>query len=832
VVQSVNTSIRITGREGSELVPPTQISDFDLFGEFVDDDCEADPDSSDCYPHFNADPRFIFDSLHGRWLGTQVSWICDWDGDNVTDDPAGFLDFIVSDTADPTGSWTLWSYESLTDGDGLGLLPDYPAPGTSTDKIAFTTNFFRLEPRADCASEISFVATGAAVIDWPDLLADGGSNFEIDTAWFYWFDGDPSEESSFLPYFTSRAAVQVPATSASLYFVASRFDGTDLTAHYATVTGSAVAGTADFQAYVDLNAADIVGPYADPPAPIQAGGSTVTTAIDSRPTDAIWQNGKLTFVSTNGCIPTDDSAPRACVRVTQLNTAAAAASPPTAAQDFLIAEEGAHHFFGGIGMAGNGTLHVVWTRSANSGGVGGGLPSSLTGYQLPGDAANSISPAELLQAGTGAAFTGGRWGDYVGVAQDPQVPNAVWQANQHSAGGANWATYVSRLQTGGSTYVPIPPVRVLDSRGNIGVSGIFTASVAKTFDVAGFGGGVIPDDAVAVTGNVTVTNQTAAGYVSITTTATNTPRSSTINFPVGDIRANNVTAPLSSSGALSTVYKAGSGKRAHIIFDVTGYFLEGTSDAVYNTLAEPLRVLDSRGGTGLSGTFDQGEPRELVVAKGSNGIPIDAVAVTANLTVVGQSKAGYVSVTPDEDATPPSSSLNFPTGDVRANGLTAMLDGGSLWMVYKAGAGATTHLVLDVTGYYRDSGAGLAFFPLNPGRIMDSRTSYLSGVTGKFTHNAPKTLPTVGHWGVPAAAAAVTGNLTVVGQNAAGYVSVTPDFPSVIPVPTSTLNFPNGDVRANGVTVGLSSGGEMSFTYRARSGKSTHVILDVTGYFE
>ena len=89
---------------------------------------------------------------------------------------------------------------------------------------------------------------------------------------------------------------------------------------------------------------------------------------------------------------------------------------------------------GGIGMAGNGTLHVVWTRSSY-----GDYPSSYAGYQLPSDALNSVSsvashPGELLKAGTDQ-YTGERWGDYVGVAQDPIVPSAVWQANEYSGTG-------------------------------------------------------------------------------------------------------------------------------------------------------------------------------------------------------------------------------------------------------------------------------------------------------------------------------------------------------------------------------------------------------------
>ena len=53
-----------------------------------------------------------------------------------------------------------------------------------------------------------------------------------------------------------------------------------------------------------------------------------------------------------------------------------------------------------------------------------------------------------------------------------------------------WATFISQLKTGaGSTYVPISPSRVLDTRINLGLPGKFTSGAARTFAVAGHGGG-------------------------------------------------------------------------------------------------------------------------------------------------------------------------------------------------------------------------------------------------------------------------------------------------------------------------------------------------------
>ena len=269
------------------------------------------------------------------------------------------------------------------------------------------------------------------------------------------------------------------------------------------------------------------------------------------------------------------------------------------------------------------------------------------------------------------------------------------------------------------------------ARRAIGLSGKFTAKVARTWQVTGVGG--IPAGAVAVTGNVTVTQQEAVGFVAVTPTATNSPPSSTINIPLDDNRANNLTVPLSSTGTLSATYGAATGKKTHLIFDVTGYFLADDTGATFSPLA-PVRVLDTRAGpgqVGLAGTFANSVPRTLQIA-GTNGVPADATAITGNLTVTQQSAGGFLAITKDPTADPATSTLNFPVSDNRANGVFAPLDGsGALSIVYKATAGAHTHVILDVTGYFVPGTAGLRFVPLNPGRIMDTRPgAVLSRKTG------------------------------------------------------------------------------------------------------
>ncbi|MDQ2965391.1 MAG: hypothetical protein M3R57_06050, partial [Chloroflexota bacterium] len=205
--------------------------------------------------------------------------------------------------------------------------------------------------------------------------------------------------------------------------------------------------------------------------------------------------------------------------------------------------------------------------------------------------------------------------------------------------------------------------------------------------------------------------------------------------------------------------------------------------------------------------------------------------VTGNVTVTQQTASGVVSLTPTPDANPATSTLNFPLRDNRANGVTVPLSlAGKMSAVYKStAAGARTHLIFDVTGYYSSGLGGLHYFPLNPGRRMDTRETVLTGLSGQFHGNTSRTLETAAHLGIPPDAAAVTGNLTVTKSTRAGYLALTPD--ATIDPPTSTLNFPLGDTRANGITQRLNSSGDMSIWFDTAAGGNVHAILDVTGYF-
>jgi hypothetical protein len=129
--------------------------------------------------------------------------------------------------------------------------------------------------------------------------------------------------------------------------------------------------------------------------------------------------------------------------------------------------------------------------------------------------------------------------------------------------------------------------------------------------------------------------------------------------------------------------------------------------------------------------------------------------------------------------------------------------------------------------------SGATYHTVSPARVLDSRPGiHHIGATQFHSKTKQTVLIANGSSGVPTDAVAVTGNVTVTGQKAAGFVTVAPSLTSGVIPGTSTINFPTGDNRANGVTVPLASGGNLDFMYWTGSTSDTiDIIFDVTGYF-
>lgn len=117
----------------------------------------------------------------------------------------------------------------------------------------------------------------------------------------------------------------------------------------------------------------------------------------------------------------------------------------------------------------------------------------------------------------------------------------------------------------------------------------------------------------------------------------------------------------------------------------------------------PCRVVDTRnprggrGGPALAATSS----RRFGVA-GLCGVPADARAVSANVTVTGNGASGQLVLHPGDGAEPVASTLAFTAGKTRANNALLFLSADGFGAVSVANrSGAETHFILDVNGYFR-----------------------------------------------------------------------------------------------------------------------------------
>ncbi|MGH2628036.1 MAG: RHS repeat-associated core domain-containing protein, partial [Anaerolineales bacterium] len=137
------------------------------------------------------------------------------------------------------------------------------------------------------------------------------------------------------------------------------------------------------------------------------------------------------------------------------------------------------------------------------------------------------------------------------------------------------------------------------------------------------------------------------------------------------------------------------------------------------------------------------------------------------------------------------------------------------------------HLHLDHLGTPRavsgSASAADGFYTLTPCRVVDTRNQAAPVAAGET-----RIVQVAGVCGVPAAAAAVSLNMTVVDATERGEMTAMPA--TVVSVPSSTvISYPASLARANNAVLKLGNGA-LGFYSRQPAG-SAHLVVDVNGYF-
>lgn len=234
-------------------------------------------------------------------------------------------------------------------------------------------------------------------------------------------------------------------------------------------------------------------------------------------------------------------------------------------------------------------------------------------------------------------------------------------------------------------FVPLEPARALDTRTGARPAPGTTVRVTTA----------VPDDALAVTVNITTADSSAPGYFTAYATGAVRPTASVLNTDATR-QTRSVFAIVSvSQGAFDVFTSAGD----HVIVDVTGYFTGESADASGDGLfvaTDPSRLVDTREPYGPAGgpRLWDGGSREFDVS-GITGGPVAAVA--ANVTMTDTEDAGFLVASAARTEPPATSSVNAVSAQrtVANAAIVGVSTAGIRVSTLQA-----TEVVVDVTGWF------------------------------------------------------------------------------------------------------------------------------------
>jgi hypothetical protein len=350
--------------------------------------------------------------------------------------------------------------------------------------------------------------------------------------------------------------------------------------------------------------------------------------------------------------------------------------------------------------------------------------------------------------------------------------------------------------------------------GQYSATGKISAGVETTMVVVGRGG--VPSTGVgAVALNVTVTEASAASFLTVWPTGSPRPLASNLNVAAGQTVANSVITKVGANGSISIFNNSGA---AHVIVDVLGWFPTSQS---YVGLT-PARLADTRSSPTVDGQASNTGPIQQngvnnVTVTGRGGVPGSGVgAVALNVTATDATRPSFIAVWPAGAARPTASNLNVVVGQTVPNMVIAKVGANGQVSIYNDAG--SVNVIVDVLGWFP---TGAAYNAMVPARVLDTRAT--SSIVGGATTDVPITGQA---GGPPAGATAVALNVTVTQPSGPSYLTA---WPSGAARPlSSNLNFVEGQTVPNMVIVKLGTGGKISlFTETPNS----QVVVDVMGYF-
>lgn len=265
-----------------------------------------------------------------------------------------------------------------------------------------------------------------------------------------------------------------------------------------------------------------------------------------------------------------------------------------------------------------------------------------------------------------------------------------------------WLSLAGTDTTTVGLYRPVVPARLVDTRLRNG--GPTTIGPGQSIDVQVAGRANVPaTGASAAVLNVTATNPTSIGYLTVYPAGTPLPGASNLNFKAGQTVPNRAIAMLGSGGAVSIFNGSGN---TDVVVDVGGWFTDGSDTSASGgqfTGLSPDRILDTRTGNGGVPIAPLRANSTLTFSvAGRGGVPLlgstaPATAVIVNMTVTNTTSNGYLTVYPNDASLPLASDLNWAPGQTVPNLVVVKLSADGKIAIYN-GFGSVD-VIIDVLGY-------------------------------------------------------------------------------------------------------------------------------------
>ncbi len=372
--------------------------------------------------------------------------------------------------------------------------------------------------------------------------------------------------------------------------------------------------------------------------------------------------------------------------------------------------------------------------------------------------------------------------------------------------------------------------RVLDTRnGTGGYNGSLSANAWHAVQVTGVGD--VPSTNVsAVSVMITVIGPSTGGNVYTASSAcTGAP---VVNSLIYDpaMGTTNVSGSAMTAVGSDGKINVRTTTDASVVVDVEGYFTAGDGTAAPGGFI-PLagaRFVDTRNGTGLpSGKKAAGSSATITVG-GLNGVPANAMAVSATVSVLNSSGTGAGYLTTGSDSTSLSTPFNYQAGINTSIGANIPLSDTGTFLLSVI-AGPAVDVVVDVTGYYTAVAGTTGAFTPGAARVYDKRSASIM-----LAGNSVNTIPVAGIAGVPAAGAGISAlainiqSVKPAGGTAAGYLRLWPDDRSEPGV--TQLNYPITNGYRSSLAI-VQVGADGAIKLRVAGADALYVVLDVEGWY-